>query len=243
MVEFTANDLGAAGTLSPTYRLILQPEAGYIPFGQKGRYRATVLLTDEAAVANLQELPPAATPAEAEALGEAIGELVNRGMMGGGKGVGEAEIEVIAYDDDLLHLRASGTYCHLRDADRTQGGCRAPKPFEAELITPFGWVWDAEQAFVSADSAGMQDYRGQLAGPIERMRAEPEPEPAAAPREPAPATASYTCTCTCAEYDHLRNLGPLIAAPATSAAAMQDLLNMQTCPELCMEAWMSCIKP
>lgn len=254
MVELTANDLTSGGALDPTHRLVLQPESGSIPFGSTGRFPVRVTLSDEGAVEQLNDLPQAVTPGDAYAQAQKIAALVNSGVMGGGDNVGRAEIEVLAFNDDLLHLRASGSYCRMSDADRKTGACRNPQAFEGEVITPFGWVWDGAQRFVSTDTEGMKLYRQRIRGQIGGATGDggPDVSPPAGGLQTSASTAQVIdppeveqaeCTCSCLEYQHFRSLGPRMADPAQSAQASAELQAMMHCPTQCMPQWMTCLRP
>lgn len=253
IVELTANDLLSGAKLAPTHRLVLQPESA-IHFGSTGRFPTRVTLSNEHAMGQLNDLPEAVSPGDAFAQAQKIAALVNSGMMAGGDNVGRAEIEVLAFNDDLLHLRASGNYCRMNDADRKTGACRNPQVFEGEVITPFGWVWDGAQQFVSTDTEGMKLYRQRIRGQIGGATGDGDPDvspPAGSQQTSAsteqvidpPKVEQAECTCSCLEYQHFRSLGPRMADPAQSAQASAELQAMMHCPTQCMPQWMTCLRP
>ena len=243
MVSFAGNDISTDGALSPTHQLVLQPTDGPIPFNATGRYSAFVTVTNEAAVNELNNLQSPTSVFQAEAFGREIARLVDAGLMAGGGPSGQAEIEVIAFSDDLLHLRASGYYCHLSDTDGPGSSCRNPQEFSAELITPFGWAWDPARRFVSVDTPGMALYRQELSNVMTLqwpILSNPAPAPATQPEPASQPSEAYQCSCSCEELSRFVNLGPLMTTPETSAQAMKDLMAMQMCPQQCQAGWSAC---
>lgn len=235
----------------PTITLTLTVAEGTIPFGATGRFKAHVLLSDEPGMRRIEKLDmgTASTPAGAEALGRAIAGLA--GAASGGNTQGDepsATIEVITFDNHLLHLRASGQYCLTRDYDR-QRACLQPKNFHAEIIKPFGWTYDNAQEFISVDTPGMEIYRRFL---YQQMRALPGMTlpPPPGPDDSLPDNGSKPpaggqpgaqgCDCSCDAYTQSRKI--LKAQKQNQRAAMPspDLLNIMSCSLQCMQSWSRC---
>lgn len=75
--------------------------------------------------------------------------------------MGEGQVSVIRFDDEVLHLHASGSYCVIRGL-ASLSSCQDPTPFEAEVLKPFGWAYDRARTFTSIDTPGMAEYREYL---------------------------------------------------------------------------------
>jgi len=52
-----------------------------------------------------------------------------------------ARVEVLAFDDTLLHLRFEGVFGTGRPSHDGRFVCADPQPFAGELIAPFGWLY------------------------------------------------------------------------------------------------------
>ncbi|PLY13684.1 MAG: hypothetical protein C0631_13400 [Sedimenticola sp.] len=118
----------------------VQPVDGPIRFGTQGRVAAKLLtgleMTDTLATDNIIMMVPAE---------QKVGN-----------------IEVIAFNDDLLHLEVTGYYCRMRNVDMQNNRCRKVETFNAAVIRPFGWAYDGDQTFVSIDTPGIAEYRKLL---------------------------------------------------------------------------------
>jgi hypothetical protein len=118
----------------------VQPVDGPIRFGTRGSVAAKLItgleLTDTQVIDNMIMMVPAE---------QKVGN-----------------IEVIAFDDDLLHLEVTGYYCRMRNVDMQNNHCRKVETFNAAVIRPFGWAYDGAQTFVSIDTPGIAEYRKLL---------------------------------------------------------------------------------
>lgn len=255
-IEVIANKPAHDGELEPELTLALQVEGEPIPFGARGRFNARVSLAEEATWDRLADLgAPGGSVAEAEAWAQRAAAILGSGVGGGARSdpAQNAQIEVLAFDDDLLHLSASGSYCLMADIDDDTGRCRNPQAFEAELITPFGWIWDSAQAFVSVDTPGMQLWREAVRNPLAGLLgglptippapSPPRPSPAPAPSPAAPdggAVSTAPCDCSCTAYRRMQTLGQGVETAEQFDRILPELTALTACTVSCVGQWTEC---
>lgn len=78
----------------------------------------------------------------------------------GALGIGEGTITVTEFSAAALHMTVSGSYCVIRGLSGIL--CRERQDFEADVVKPFGWAYDAARTFRSIDTPGMAEYRENL---------------------------------------------------------------------------------
>lgn len=253
VIDLVENTVGGDGGLEPEVTLTLQVEGEPIPFGARGQFQANVLLSETQTWDRLESLGAPTSAADAEAWANRAAAILGAGLGGSKRTEPSGRIEVLAFNDELLHLRASGTYCRLADQHPQTGQCQRTRSFEAELITPFGWMWDSAQAFTSIDTPGMQLWREAVGNPLSAMlggfapeRSAPSPPPPAPtapgpPPKPAP-SATVGCDCSCATFARLKTLGQNTRTAEQLDRALPELTALTACTEQCVSEWIQCPK-
>lgn len=208
-----------------------------IPFGSKGKYPAMITGTQ---------------------LGAAMAIVSNPGDKPSGS------IEVIRFDDQLLHVKVSGKYC-LRTIQDPY--CRDNYTVSGEVTKPLGWAYDRKQKPVAVFTPGMEPYARLFDGMLPKTpvpatfpTTTPSGGNASAPSDSSAADAASssaadaaasainssqqsTCDCSCAEKDRLAEKLDTFK-DANTGEDMPDLssLPMQamTCMMQCMMQFAAC---
>jgi hypothetical protein len=182
-----------------------------------------------------------------------------------GIGMGAGQVTVMRYDDQVLHLTASGEYCVIRGLASLT--CSDRRTFNAEVLKPFGWAYDGGRTFTSIDTPGMAEYREYttkalaevMPGVVTVWRTAEHPRPgedAPAPGEDGQGggggggggVVAPACDCTCEGYDALMAAvdeyqAALKAAndegrpPPPTPPAMQTVMR---CTMQCARQWGAC---
>jgi len=166
-------------------------------------------------------------------------------------------IEVIRFDDQLLHVKVSGRYC-LRTLPDMR--CRGNYPVSGEVIKPFGWTYDRAQKPRAIFTPGMEPYARLFDGVLP-MAPKPATFPTTTPGDStsassgsaaaAAATAGSAtgasdqtaCDCSCAEKNRL---GAELKAlgDTNSGEGMPDMsrfpMQAMTCMMQCMMQFAAC---
>jgi hypothetical protein len=209
-----------------------------IPFGATGTFKAGVM-----------------------GVGPDGGMIVDPGDEPSGK------ITVVEFSDELLRVKASGTYCLYEDLDQETGRCREPQNLQAEVIKPFGWVYDGQRRFTSIDTPGMAEYgeyytkvlAGRMPGMPEPFRRQRDPKPDAGGDGPtAPggdpsgpggdkSARSDTggCDCSCEAFaemqERMEELGDQ-AGSGPGGMPPSEMMDAAACARECAMAWAQCAK-
>ncbi len=178
---------------------------------------------------------------------------------------GKGSVSVIEYNDDVVRLRATGSYCVVRSI-ATLNDCKEPVPFDARINKPFGWAYDRDRTFTSIDTPGMAEYReylmkalasvmpGTMAGagaPGEGEGSEGETTSSgddAAGGGVGGGSVEPTCDCTCDGYRALMDAMDAYRAEAQAAeregrdpaVTSFELDQARTCARSCALQWSSC---
>ena len=105
----------------------------------------------------------------------ATGEGDSAELILGSKDGSTATVDVIQWNDDVLHLSLKGEYCLRSNYDFIQGKCRKVENFSGEIVNPFGWAYDPARTFMSKDTPGMAEYRKLMGGNVEENSASAGP--------------------------------------------------------------------
>jgi hypothetical protein len=202
-----------------------------IPFGAVGTYKAMV----------------------SGAGGSDSGDVI-MGSRSGSTG----EVEVLQFNQDLVHLKVRGEYCYFSNYDHMKQTCRKVENFSGEIIKPFGWAYESSQIFSSLDTPGMAEYREWLSeGLSEMFPGQMKPEKAdgsATPGGPSPTPGSSiggsvsNCICTCEELNRLERIGEEweVEAEAREKAGEfagfppPELMQILSCMGSCGQQWDAC---
>jgi len=169
-----------------------------------------------------------------------------------------AEVEVVQFNQDLLHLKVRGEYCYQSQYDYMKQKCRKIENFHGEIIKPYGWAYDSSQIFSSLDTPGMKEYREWIKESLSQMF--PDQMEPVAPGNPAtpgvpPVTggqssgkSSKGCDCSCAEFRRIEKLGDewQIEAEAREEAGEfagfppPEMMTMLSCMGTCGQQWDAC---
>jgi len=145
-------------------------------------------------------------------------------------------VEIIEYSTDLLHMKASGTYCRIYNMSEA-GVCQQVESFQAEVVKPFGLAYGTA-GFNSVDTPGMKLYRGELAAKVvtklmDETRNAPEPDTDEA--EASPPSQAQSCSCSCQEYQQLTQ-----SIDGISESPPEDPMQMMKCMMPCMMQYAQC---
>ena len=170
-------------------------------------------------------------------------------------------MEVVRFDDELLHVRVRGRYCRV--SNMVNGRCTSVETVEGEVIKAFGWVYDRAQTFTSIDTPVMGLYRALfddilpngngLTAPANSINGGRQ-GPGASIGAPMPGTSSaggstgsvQACKCSCEE------LAELDARMEAFSETAQDLgddeipdlsnfpVNAMGCMMKCAQAYAEC---
>ena len=172
-------------------------------------------------------------------------------------------IEVIRFDEEVLHVKLGGNYCifTLENPD-----CSGNHTVAAEMIRPFGWTYDRAQRPVAVFTPGMEEYARQveaiMGGFVTGL---PIGNPTGSPGAPGTGTATsgsassssggaQACQCTCEEYEALEKmaekfddsaLDDLEGTPEEYVALMEDdtFTMLMACSMTCMQQYSMCEVP
>ncbi|HZD05962.1 MAG TPA: hypothetical protein VE173_13710, partial [Longimicrobiales bacterium] len=188
-----------------------------------------------------------------------------------GVGIGEGEVTVVRFTDDILELDVSGSYCVM--SGLTSLSCPDPETFHARVLKPFGWAYDGDQIFHSIDTPGMAEYReylskvlaDQLPGTVAVWRKQEDGLPGEAPSstgetgaaggaaggEGAAGAVTPTCDCSCDGYRAL--MAAVEAYQAELQAAAREgrppppsppaVQSLMQCSMQCAQQWGACGNP
>ena len=170
-------------------------------------------------------------------------------------------MEVVRFDDELLHIRVRGRYC--RASNMVNGRCTSVETVEGEVIKAFGWVYDRAQTFTSIDTPVMGLYRALFDDILPGGNGPTMPAtgingaqqgPAASIGASGPGTASagastgsaQACTCSCEE---LKELDARMEVFSETARDLEDdeipdlsnfPVNAMGCLMQCAQAYATC---
>ena len=175
---------------------------------------------------------------------------------------GKGSVSVLEYNDDVLRLRATGSYCIINSI-ASLNDCRDPVPFDAEINKPFGWAYDRARTFTSIDTPGMAEYReylmqalgdvmpnavagagGAAAGSQGQAGGTTQGGGAGTGAGAQGGAVAQTCDCTCTGYRTVMNA--MAAYQAAMRAGTQpdtSLVSPNTarrCAMRCATQWSSC---
>jgi len=188
----------------------------------------------------------------------ATGDGSGSELIVGARSGSTAEVDVVQFNQDLLHLKVKGEYCYHSQYDYLKQKCRKIENFQGEIIKPFGWAYDSSQIFSSLDTPGMKEYREWQKQAFSEMFPEQmEPIGAGNPAAPGgpPATGSQSfgksskeCDCSCTELERIERLGDewQIEAEAREEAGEfagfppPEMMTMLSCMGTCGQQWDAC---
>jgi hypothetical protein len=168
-------------------------------------------------------------------------------------------VEVVRFDNEVLHVKVGGRYCIFEPGDDE---CRGEHTMSAEIVRPFGWTYDRAQIPTAVFTEDMEEYARQnetvmrgaglgltLGGPFGPSGGSGGGGPSSGPGTGGGGAGQQPCACSCDELVEISKTMDLIgdadlfgedAPPLPDGVEPTDVVRAMQCSMQCVQNYMRC---